>query len=145
MRFYTIWPANREGAPTMAPAAWHQDRHWVVIDSTDGLSQLYVVEGPVSRWIALHRALEIREFAKRFDEEKKRSHLGIPQRGLSVNKPDAVPHLELPAIAGTARDPHRVCVTCKGRRFLIKSDGPNQAWLKCLACGERQPSDTPAV
>jgi hypothetical protein len=47
-------------------------------------------------------------------------------------------HVLLPAITGTGRDPNRTCVTCKGRSFQIKSDGPNQAWLKCLECGERQ-------
>ena len=56
-----------------------------------------------------------------------------------MNKADTDMHIVLPAIAGTGRDPQRTCVTCKGRSFQIKSDGPNQAWLKCLECGERQP------
>lgn len=46
--------------------------------------------------------------------------------------------LELPAAAGTSRDPQRACISCKGKRFQIKSDGPHQAWLKCLECGADQ-------
>lgn len=59
-----------------------------------------------------------------------------------MTKVDSGSYSRLPATAGTARDPQRQCVTCKGRSFQIKSDGPNQAWLKCLECGERQPPDS---
>ena len=49
-------------------------------------------------------------------------------------------YIHLPeAGTGTARDPQRTCVSCAGRQFRIMSDGPQQAWLKCLECGERQP------
>lgn len=50
------------------------------------------------------------------------------------------PLILLPAVAGTARDPNRRCVVCNHQRFEIKSDGPNQAWLRCLECGAPQPS-----
>jgi hypothetical protein len=59
-RLYTIWPADREGLPASSPTAWQQDRHWIVLDITDGLDSAHVVEGPVSRWEALRRELEIR-------------------------------------------------------------------------------------
>ena len=59
---------------------------------------------------------------------------------VAENKDNADPFIALPAITGTGRDPQRECVTCKGRKFEIKSDGPYQAWLRCVECGERQPS-----
>ena len=55
---------------------------------------------------------------------------------------DESPYFNLPADAGTGRDPKRTCVSCAGRQFQIMSDGPQQAWLKCLECGERQPPKT---
>jgi len=61
MRFITIWPANREGTPATSAAAWRQDRHWVVLDITDG--DIFVVEGPVTHETALLRALELRASA----------------------------------------------------------------------------------
>ena len=60
-----------------------------------------------------------------------------------MDKDNTDTYIKLPAISGTARDPQRSCIACKGRSFLIKSDGPYQAWLKCMECGERQPSSTP--
>lgn len=59
-KIYTIWPADREGALATSTGAWHQDRHWLVLDITDGLDQARIVEGPVSREMALQRQLEIR-------------------------------------------------------------------------------------
>ena len=51
-------------------------------------------------------------------------------------------YIRLPVNAdtNTGRDPQRTCVFCAGRQFRIMSDGPQQAWLRCLECGERQPS-----
>ena len=63
-RIYTIWPADREGLPTSSSGAWRQDRRWLVLDVTDGLDDAHVVEGPVSRWTALHRELELRVTAR---------------------------------------------------------------------------------
>ena len=55
---FTIWPANSDGILATSEAAWRQDRYWVVLDITGGDS--CVVEGPVSRDIALRRELELR-------------------------------------------------------------------------------------
>jgi hypothetical protein len=63
-RVYTIWPANKEGLPAASLIAWRQDRHWLVLDVTEGLDAAHIVEGPVSRWMALHRELELRSTAK---------------------------------------------------------------------------------
>jgi hypothetical protein len=60
-----------------------------------------------------------------------------------MDKANTDTYIRLPAISGTVRDPSASCIACKGISFLIKSDGPNQAWLKCMECGERQPSSTP--
>ena len=45
-------------------SAWHQDRHWLVLDVTDGMDHARVVEGPVSCAVALRRELELRAVAK---------------------------------------------------------------------------------
>lgn len=58
---YTIWPADREGLPAETSVTWLRERHWLVLDVTDGLGAAHIVEGPVSREMALHRALELRE------------------------------------------------------------------------------------
>ena len=63
-RVYTIWPSDKEGLPTSSAGAWRQDRHWLVLDVTEGLDAARVVEGPVSRWEALRRELELRVIAK---------------------------------------------------------------------------------
>ena len=63
-RVYTIWPADREGLPATSSSAWHQERRWLVLDVTEGLDAAHVVEGPVSRWDALRRELELRVIAK---------------------------------------------------------------------------------
>lgn len=59
-RIYTIWPADRNGNPASTSAAWRQSTRWLVLDVTDGLDSVHVVEGPVSRWDALRRELEVR-------------------------------------------------------------------------------------
>lgn len=59
-RIYTIWPADRDGLPASSSGAWRQSTHWLVLDVTDGLDSAHIVEGPVSRWDALRRELEIR-------------------------------------------------------------------------------------
>ncbi len=64
-RVYTIWPADREGLPATSSTAWRQERRWLVLDVTEGLDGAHVVEGPVSRWTALHRELELRTIAAR--------------------------------------------------------------------------------
>ena len=66
-RIYTIWPADREGLPASSSGAWRQDRRWLVLDVTDGLDDAHVVEGPASRWTALHRELELRVTARTAD------------------------------------------------------------------------------
>lgn len=63
-RVYTIWPADREGLPASSASAWRQDRRWLVLDVTEGLDAAHVVEGPVSRWTALSRELELRAIAR---------------------------------------------------------------------------------
>lgn len=63
-RVYTIWPGNRAGLPATGSSAWRQDRHWLVLDVTDGLGAACVVEGPVSRQEALRRELELRILAR---------------------------------------------------------------------------------
>ena len=63
-RVYTIWPADREGVPAATSNAWHQDRHWLVLDISEGMECARVVEGPVSREVALRRELELRAIAK---------------------------------------------------------------------------------
>jgi hypothetical protein len=63
-RVYTIWPADRDGLPASSSAAWQQSTSWLVLDVTDGLGAAHVVEGPVSRWDALRRELEIRAVDK---------------------------------------------------------------------------------
>ena len=63
-RVYTIWPADREGVPAATSSAWHQDRHWLVLDVSDGMDRARIVEGPVSRQVALRRELELRVIAK---------------------------------------------------------------------------------
>ena len=63
-RVYTIWPADKEGRPASSPGAWRQERRWLVLDVTDGLDAACVVEGPVSRWEALRRELELRALAR---------------------------------------------------------------------------------
>lgn len=66
-RVYTIWPADKQGLPARSSGAWRQSRRWLVLDVTEGLDAARVVEGPVSRWTALHRELEIRAIAKSTD------------------------------------------------------------------------------
>jgi hypothetical protein len=63
-RIYTIWPADKEGLPAASSGAWSQSRRWLVLDVTEGLDAARVVEGPVSRWTALRRELEIRTVAQ---------------------------------------------------------------------------------
>lgn len=63
-RVYTIWPGNREGLLATGSSAWRQDRHWLVLDVTDGLDAACVVEGPVSRQEALRREVELRIIAR---------------------------------------------------------------------------------
>jgi hypothetical protein len=64
-RVYTIWPADKQGLPASTSSAWRQDRRWLVLDVSEGLDAARIVEGPVSRWTALQRELEIRAVACR--------------------------------------------------------------------------------
>jgi hypothetical protein len=66
-RIYTIWPSDREGVPATTSGAWQQDRHWLVLDVTEGLDRSHVVEGPVALAVALRRELELRAIAKTTD------------------------------------------------------------------------------
>lgn len=59
-RIYTIWPADQEGRPATTSGTWQQHRRWLVLDITDGLAEAHVVEGPVTRAGAHHRATELR-------------------------------------------------------------------------------------
>ena len=63
-RVYTIWPADRDGLPARFESAWQQDARWLVIDITDGPDHPHVVEGPVSRAIAIRRQQEVSAVAK---------------------------------------------------------------------------------
>ena len=63
-RVYTIWPADREGMPVASSSAWRQTTRWLVLDVSDGLDAAHIVEGPVSREIALRRELELRVIAR---------------------------------------------------------------------------------
>jgi hypothetical protein len=63
-RTYTIWPADRDGLPARFESAWQQDTHWLVLDITDGQDNAHVVEGPVSRDVAIRREREVRAVAK---------------------------------------------------------------------------------
>lgn len=63
-RVYTIWPATSEGLPASSSSAWRQTTRWLVLDVTDGLDAVHVVEGPVSREVALRRELELRVIAR---------------------------------------------------------------------------------
>ena len=62
-RTYTIWPASQEDLPASTSGPWCQERHWLVLDVTDGIAVSYVVEGPVSHAEALHRLAEIQNVA----------------------------------------------------------------------------------
>ena len=64
IRVYTIWPADRDGMPAASSGAWRQQIRWLVLDVTDGLDAAHIVEGPVSREIALRRELELRVIAR---------------------------------------------------------------------------------
>jgi hypothetical protein len=75
-RVYTIWPADRSGAPASTASAWRQDRSWLVLDVTEGLSSAHVVEGPVTRQEACRRELEIRATARRTKSRPKEA-LGL--------------------------------------------------------------------
>lgn len=75
-RVYTIWPADKEGLPTASTSAWRQDRHWLVLDVSEGLDAAHIVEGPVSRWEALRRELELRAIAKETAEAANRLAVG---------------------------------------------------------------------
>lgn len=66
-RIYTIWPSDREGVPATTSTAWRQNRHWLVLDVTDGLDRSHVVEGPVTLEVAVRRELELRAIAKTTD------------------------------------------------------------------------------
>ena len=61
---YKIWPADHDGMPATSQGAWHQDAHWLVLDVTDGLDAAHIVEGPVTRQIAVQRELELRVVAR---------------------------------------------------------------------------------
>jgi hypothetical protein len=63
-RVYTIWPSTREGVIATSSSAWRQDRYWLVLDVSDGISVARIVEGPVDRATALRRELELRAIAK---------------------------------------------------------------------------------
>jgi hypothetical protein len=63
-RIYTIWPADKEGLPAAGQGAWRQERRWLVLDVTEGLDAASIVEGPISRWEALRRELELRAIRK---------------------------------------------------------------------------------
>lgn len=58
-RIYTIWPATEEDLPAATCGPWNQERHWLVLDVTDGIAASYIVEGPVTHPEAIHRVTEI--------------------------------------------------------------------------------------
>lgn len=63
---YTVWPADKLGIPAAMTTSntWHQKHNWLVLDVTEGLAAAFVVEGPVTRQIADHRALELSATAR---------------------------------------------------------------------------------
>jgi hypothetical protein len=63
-RTYTIWPADRDDLPARFESDWQQDARWLVLDITDGHDNAHVVEGPVSRDVAIRREQEVRAVAK---------------------------------------------------------------------------------
>lgn len=63
-RVYKIWPADYDGMPASSQRAWHQESRWLVLDVTDGLDAAHIVEGPVTRQIAVQRELELRVVAR---------------------------------------------------------------------------------
>jgi len=69
-RVYTIWPSDRDGMPATRAGAWRQDKSWLVIDVTNGVTDAPVVEGPVSRQEACRRALELRAVARQTKKPK---------------------------------------------------------------------------
>lgn len=73
-RVYTIWPANRKGTPALASNAWHQDAHWLVLDISDGIDDAHIVEGPVTRQVALRRELELRATARQISKTTHRQN-----------------------------------------------------------------------
>jgi hypothetical protein len=58
-RVFTIWPADKQGQPASG-SAWRQERDWLVLDITEGLTEWRIVEGPVTKAVALQRELELR-------------------------------------------------------------------------------------
>ena len=64
-RVYTIWPADRDGLPARFESAWQQDSRWLVLDITDGDEASHVVEGPVTREVAIRRQQEMSAVAKK--------------------------------------------------------------------------------
>ena len=78
-RIYTIWPADKDGMPATSSQAWRQSTRWLVLDVTDGLDAAYIVEGPVSRWEALRRELELRVIAKQTAKAVNRANSMITQ------------------------------------------------------------------
>jgi hypothetical protein len=73
-RVFTIWPADRDGVPASSAGAWRQDRHWLVLDITGG--DMCIVEGPVTREVALRRELELRASARQIAKAAKRAPIG---------------------------------------------------------------------
>lgn len=70
-RIYTIWPASQEDLPASTSGPWHQERHWLVLDITDGIAASYIVEGPVAYPEAIHRVAEMQIIARaKFKESK---------------------------------------------------------------------------
>lgn len=63
-RIYTIWPATEEDLPAATSGPWNQERHWLVLDVTDGIAESYIVEGPVTHPEAIHRVTEIQIVAR---------------------------------------------------------------------------------
>jgi hypothetical protein len=78
-RVYTIWPADRDGLPARFESAWRQNTWWLVLDITDGTDHAHVVEGPVSRDVAIRREREVRAVAKETAKNLQRSQ-SISQR-----------------------------------------------------------------
>ena len=78
MRVYTIWPADRDGRPSVTRNGWHQESRWLVLDVSDGLCAAHVVEGPVSRATALRRELELRA-TDRLTSQKRRHEAPAPE------------------------------------------------------------------
>lgn len=83
-RIYTIWPASQDDLPAATSGPWQKERHWLVLDVTDGIASSYVVEGPVAHPEALHRAAEIQGIATK--KQPQEDNMGECWRAVNLTR-----------------------------------------------------------